>query len=166
MAAGLLPLTGCRWLIQQSISEAKGAQGVVYPVTEPSSGALARLGSVRFEPATSGTNDRLTPPALLRAYDSAATEASTKDLGKSFSGGGSTLVIRTVLWYFQSKGVFSGAEAIGRAELSDGGSTVADLVIRAESEAFTAGGEHALASAMVKALSKYLQEKRGTKASQ
>src|SRR5262245_1744845 len=103
IALGLIPLAGCRMMVHQAVAEVRGAQGKVYPVSDVSAGSLARYGSVRFEPSTTETNDRITPSALLRAYDKAATEAATKDLGKVFSGGGSALTVRTVLWYFQSK---------------------------------------------------------------
>ena len=52
LLAALAPLAGCRTLMHQTISEVKGAQGKVYPITDPSSGALARINSVQFEPCT------------------------------------------------------------------------------------------------------------------
>src|SRR5262245_45943939 len=67
LLAALAPLAGCRTLVRQTISEVKGAQGKVYPVTDASSGALARMNSVQFEPCSTDTGGSITPGSLLTA---------------------------------------------------------------------------------------------------
>src|SRR5262249_48689612 len=126
----------------------------------PSADTLKRINSVQFEACTSDMGEHITPSGLLMAYDKAASETQA-NLSKTMPGGSPTLTVRTALVYFQTKGVFSGAEAMGRARMYDGSSMVGDVLLRSESDAFTAGGEKSMATAMIKALGKYLEDKRG-----
>lgn len=160
LAALVVPLAGCRWLVTQTISEVKGADAVVHPIVMPSREALARINSVEFAPSTAETSDTLVPAGVLRAYDRAAQEALTKQPTYDLPGGPPSLTIRTALWYFQAKGVFSGAEAIGRIRMYDGDRMIGDAVVRGESESFRVG-EGLMAEAMVKSIMRFLQKQRG-----
>lgn len=161
LAALGLSLTGCMTAIKQAFHEAKGATGEVFTTSEVADGALERFQSIEFRPATTEVGPKITPPTLLLGFDNGAREVMT-DLKPDYPGGAPTLTIDTTLLYFQSKGILSGAEALARVKMFDGDRIVVDSVVRSESDAFSAGGEDALSSALARGVRKFLIQKKYT----
>jgi hypothetical protein len=158
LATGTLSLTGCFTLAKQAYNEARGAQGDVLPITDAGHLTLQKYRDIQFTPATTTTGSRLCPPALTRAYDRSANQLDAR-LKSWFpeEGGAPTLTVDSDVLYFQGKGMLSGAFMLTRVKLREGDQPVTEVMVRAESEAFRAGGEDALANASVDALGKFLK---------
>lgn len=167
LLALLAPLaaTGCNpvSMATTAIKEIRGAQGKVILLSDLPRGALDAYSSVRFEPASSMTGPKVIPPSLPAKFDESALKDSTEMLKDSFPGGPPVLSIHTDMIYFQKKGLFSGGEFIARVHGRGDAGTVFDALVRTESAAFTAGGESAMAQASVRAIAKFLENRRQKK---
>lgn len=160
LVAALAPLTGCMTAIKQAIREVKGAGGDVFLNADLPLDVIERYDSVRFELSTSDVSDKIVPRGVLSAYDASAQEFTRDRLSKVFTGGSPELRVRATMIYFQSKGVLSAAELLSRVRATDGEKLIFDAIIRAESDAFSAGGESALARANCAALVAFLEERK------
>lgn len=151
-----LSVTGCGFSVaKRAYQEVRGATASIKYVSDVRSDTLAKYQSIRFEPVTSSLGPQLAPPALLQAWDEAAREQGM-ELREFFPGGSPALRVKSEILYFQRKGIMSGAECLSRLRMYEDGSVVADIVVRAESEAFRAGGEHSLSEACAKAIARFL----------
>ncbi len=155
LAASWLGTTGCFTIAKQAYHEAVGAKGDVIPITGGPEG-LSRYRSVEFKPATTTVNDRLCPPELRRAYDRCTGQSAAK-LGATFPGGDPKLTVASEILYFQKKGLLSGAFMLTRVRMSADTDLIIDALLRAESDAFRAGGEDDLARASCEALRVFLE---------
>lgn len=160
LAAAFAPLAGCTTVLKQAYYEVRGAKARVVMVEDRDPALLEGVKSVRFEPATTLIGPKITPPALLRAYD-AAVQRVAGDLRKeAYPGGEPALTVRSDMIYAQTKGLMSGALCLTRVRMTadDGGAL--DVLVKAESKSFRAGGEDDLASAAAEALGRFLREKK------
>jgi len=155
-----LSTTGCFTIAKQAFHEARGAQGDVVPVTELREGALARYRAIEFLPAKTTLGSKLCPPEVLRAYDYCANQVRA-ELRRLFPGEEPRLTVASEVLYFQKKGLLGGALMLTRVHLREGDQLLADVVVKAESEAFRAGGEDDLASASLNALRRFLESHAG-----
>jgi hypothetical protein len=162
LALHALLLTGCTTIAKQAFHEVRGAQGEVLLITESRPSGLARYQGLQFTPATSTVGSRICPPELLRAYDRSASQAASK-LRADYPGGSPALTIDSEILYFQRKGFLSGAIMLTRVKLRSSDQPVLDAVVRAESDAFRAGGEEDLAQASLDALCKFLEKHKNPK---
>jgi len=151
-----LGTTGCFTLAKQAFHEAVGAKGDVITISGGPE-ELSRFRSVDFKAATTTVNDRLCPPELRRAYDRSARQCAAK-LAANFTGGEPTLTVASEVLYFQKKGLLSGAFMLTRVRMSAETESVIDAILRAESDAFRAGGEDDLARASCEALRAFLEQ--------
>jgi hypothetical protein len=71
---------------------------------------------------------------------------------------GATVRVDSEILYFQKKGLFSGGEFLTHSRLSRDGAQFADVLVQAESNAFTRGGEKDLARACIHALENYIKK--------
>ncbi|MBU0639558.1 MAG: hypothetical protein KKB50_11890 [Planctomycetes bacterium] len=158
-----LPLSGCgiSTVAKQAFHEVRGAQAKVRPVRDIASDLLARYQSLRFEPVTATVGEQMCPMQLRRAWDDDAAALTLELSQGGFPGGPPLLAISSEILYFQQKGMLSGAECIARVKMHEDSELVADMIVRAESKAFRAGGEEALAGACIKTLGKFLKEQKG-----
>lgn len=158
LAVALAPLTGCSptSLILPVFYELRGARGQIDFVRDIPPAELERFRSVRFEPASTSVGTRLTPPELLRSYDSAARTLEQGELRGKYPGGEPTLAVATEFLYFKSKGLFGEAEVLARMRFNHGERMVGDAIVRVGSRSFHKGGTQALADATAKTVGKYL----------
>lgn len=161
LALGMLALSGCTTVIKQAYYEARGAKGELRFVGQPDTAALARMRAIEFTPAATTVGPRICPAKLLRAYDRSANRAVAK-LKPYYPGGTPALTIESEIHYFQDKGLLSGAFMLTRVRMHAGEELLADAVIKAESKAFTAGGESDLAEASVDAVAEFLEHRKKT----
>lgn len=164
LTTSTLSLTGCFTIAKQAIHEARGAQGELLPVSTVGDSALARCRSIVFTPADTTAGPRLCPPALLREYD-AATRKLAARLRPHYPGGAPTLTVDSEILYFQRKGLLSGAFMLTRVRMRADDRLAVDAIIKAESAAYTAGGEDDLADATVDALGRFLRRNRPAESS-
>lgn len=124
---------------------------------------LAQYDAVEFDPAQTTLGDKLVSRALLAAYDRAARQAVEKLRDEGFGGATRPVRVATEFIYCQEKGLLSAGLAIARVKVTGESQLLLDAIIKAESQAFTRGGEDDLAEASVRALQKYLRKhkKRG-----
>lgn len=164
LAVAAAGAAGCLTIAKQAFHEAVGAQGEFLPIRELSPSALARYRSVEFKPASTTVGDRICPPELLRAYDRSLARLAAS-LRAEYPGGEPGLVVDSEVLYFQRKGLLGGALMLTRVRLRCAEELVLDGLLRAESDAFRAGGEPDLAQASADALGKLLvQPKRSERA--
>jgi hypothetical protein len=130
-------------------------------VDEVPPGELTRFQAVSLEPPANATPVICTD-RLEREYRQALADAET-ELRESYPGGGAELRIKSEMLYFQKKGLFSAAQFLTRVRFFEGDRALGDAMVVAESGAFTAGGESALAQAASKALVKHLRGGRTAK---
>ncbi len=147
--------TGCFTLVKQAYSEVRGAQGDFRLISERSGPGP---GAVEFRPITT-TLGRLTPAAVMRAYDRCANLAAARLRGGSGEER-ARLIVDSELVYFQRKGLLSGAQLLVRVRLQSAGEGIIDGLVVAESNSFREGDEDALAQAAVDAISRYLAARR------
>ncbi len=159
LAATWLGTTGCFTLAKQAFHEAVGAKGDVVCISGGGSEALAGFRNLAFKPATTTVNSLLCPPELLRAYDRCANQSWAK-LKTAYPDGAPTLSVDSEILYFQKKGLLSGAFMLTRVRMSSPAELVADALVRAESDAFRAGGEDDLARASCEALRAFIEQAR------
>jgi hypothetical protein len=159
LSVALLSLSGCITAARQAFYEIRGAKADVLLNDPGPASAVATYGTVTFEPLTTTLSAGLCPPRVLTEYDKAASSAQTV-LSEVFTGGGPTLSVGGEVQYFQEKGFFSGAQCLTRVRMTDGGRTVIDALVLAESKSLRAGGEEDLARASVKAIAEFLAERK------
>lgn len=155
----LVPLSGCMRAAKQAYYELRGAKAEVKLVQDVDDAVLRSYQQIVFQPATTTAGEKICPPSLLSKYDSNARE-QLRDISGEFPGGSPTLQIATEILYFQEKGIFSSAECLVRVRGRDNGKLVFDAIVKAESKAFTSGGESALTGACAKAVCRYLEKRR------
>jgi|GEM_PF-2277336 len=155
-----LSTTGCFTIAKQAFQEARGAQADVVAVTELRAGTLARYRAIEFLPAKTTVGPKLCPPEVLRAYDYCANQTRA-ELRRLFPGEEPRLTVASEVLYFQKKGLLGGALMLTRVRLSEGDQLLADVVVKAESESFRAGGEDDLAGASLSALRRFLEGHAG-----
>jgi len=151
LAAAALLNTGCFTLVKQAYSEVRGAQGEFRPISDR---LLSTPRSIEFRPITT-TLGRLTPTAVIRAYDRCTALASARL--RALGGDERTpLTVESELVYFQRKGWLSAAQLLVRVKLQDAGAAPVEGLVVAESNSFREGDEDALAQAAVDAITRYL----------
>jgi hypothetical protein len=153
-AVALVPLSGCLSVVRQGIAEARGAQGELLLI-EGSAVARSRHRSVVFQPADTSVGRRICPPELLAAYDQAARDMQN-ELAPVDSGGEPRWTVSSDLLYFRTKGLLGTAQLLARVQVRSEERLLIDGLLLAESSAFSAGDEHALSRAALRALGRAL----------
>ena len=149
--------TGCFTVLFQGYHEARGALGDVL-FNEPNKpDGLRPYQAVAFDGLTTELNRDLCPPDVKRAYDVALT-TQARELKDVYPGGAPALRVTSQAVYFQKKSLLGAAMLLVRVRFYEGERPVLDCVVRVESEAFSAGGEHSLSEAAVKTLGKLLRQ--------
>lgn len=159
LAVALVPLSGCMRAASQAYYELRGAKAEVKLVQDIDDVLLRSYQQIVFQPATTTAGQDICPSSLLSKYDRNARE-QLRDVSGEFPGGSPSLEIASEILYFQEKGIFSSAECLVRIRGRDGGKLVLDAIVKAESKAFTSGGESALSGACAKAVCRFLEERK------
>lgn len=151
-----LGLTGCLSAARQAFEEARGARGETLVIRESAVGALVRPERVEFTPATSRFGPRIVPPVVLPAYDASARQLMARLPAPSVAAR-PPVIVDTEMLYFQRKSLLSGGLLLAHVIFRIAEQPAAELLVRAESDAFRAGSEDDLANAAVEAVRKYLR---------
>ncbi len=158
--AALLTATGCSPMgaLKSAYYEFKGAGADLKINQAVDDRTLATYDAVDFDAAHTTLGEKLVSRALLAAYDRATRTATEKLREEGYGGDANRLRVSTEFIYCQEKGLLSAGLAIARVKISGASQLVLDAIVKAESRAFTRGGEDDLAEASVRAVQKYLRK--------
>ncbi len=157
----LLTTGGCMTAAKAALHEVRGAHAELLFVSSTLREQVAAFNDVDFAPATTTLGGRLCSPKVLSAFD-----RNTHDLRQSekfaaaFPGGEPTLRVDSEVYYYQEKGLLSGALLLVRVKMHGGGQLLTDALVKVESKSFREGDSSALTEAGVEAIGKFLRKQK------